>query len=246
MKATCLWLLLLLVAWHDAWPSQAAQPVEQSLDQALAQLNKVLSADPKNAEAYHERGCIHFKLGNFAASVRDFDKYIELKPERKAGHWQRGISCFYAGRYDEGRKQFEGYQDFDSNDVENAIWRYMCMARASSPEKARKAMLKIGPDRRVPMRQIYDMFSGKLKPADVLAAAQAAPAGAATNVKEIVSRQLFYAHLYIGIHYDLEGDRAQALGHLDKAVKDYRIAHYMWDVARVHRDLLVRAMKTKT
>src|SRR5207249_4697522 len=116
------------------------------------------------------------------------------------------------GQYDEGRRQFERYQDFQNNDVENAVWRYMCMARAAGIPKARQAMLKIGDDRRVPMRQIYEMFSGRLKPAEVLAAAKAGNPG-----KELLNRQLFYAHLYVGIQYDLEGDAAQALEHLNKA-----------------------------
>ena len=50
--------------------------------------------------------------------------------------------------------------------------------------------------------------------------------------------QLFYAHLYLGIWFDLLGERAKALGHLNKAADEHRIGHYMWDVARVHRDRL--------
>lgn len=205
----------------------------ERLRQALAELDRGLQSNPKQAELYQERGCVHFKLGNFKDSVRDFDKYIELKPERKVSHWQRGISHYYAGMYEDGRKQFEGYQNFDSNDVENAVWRYMCMAKSAGIANARQAMLKIGDDRRVPMRQVYEMFSGRLKPAEVLAAAQAGNPPTA-----LLHRQLFYAHLYIGIHYDIEGDTAKALEHLNKAADEYRIAHYMGDVARVHRDLL--------
>src|SRR5579863_8722516 len=95
-------------------PPAQAQTASQSLEKTLADLDKQIQSDPKSAEAYHERGCVQFKLANFKASVRDFDRYIELRPERKAGHWQRGISYYYAGQYDDGRKQFEGYQDFDS------------------------------------------------------------------------------------------------------------------------------------
>ena len=61
---------------------------------------------------------------------------------------------------------------------------------------------------------------------------------------EALTRQLFYAHLYVGIYYDLEGDAPRALAHLNKAVDEYRIGHYMWDVARVQRDVL-KAPKKK-
>ena len=198
--------------------------------------SKVMELDPRNAEAYHARGCILFKLGKFKESVADFDKYLEKMPDRKPGHWQRGISLYYAGQFDEGRQQFEGYQTFDSNDVENAVWRFMCQAKKDDIAKCRKDMLKIGNDQRVPMKEVYDLFMGKLEPKDVLAAARE---------RKTVRNQdspLFYAHLYLGLYFETMGDKKQALEHLNKATEDYRHRRYMWDVARVHRDVLRREL----
>lgn len=208
--------------------------------EAAADFTKVLELDPKEVETYHQRGCVEFKAGKIKESVADFDKYLELKPDRKASHWQRGISFYYAGQYDDGRKQFEGYQTFDNNDVENAVWRYMCMARSDGTAKAKKAMLKIGEDKRVPMRQVYEMFSGLLKPEDVIAAAKAGQPSARQ-----LNQQMFYAHLYVGIHYEIEVDKQKALAHLNLAADEHRIGHYMWDVARVHRDLLKKVKEKK-
>ena len=95
--------------------------------------------------------------------------FLRLKPDERAGHWRRGITCYYAKRFDEGRKQFEAYEEKDTNDVENAVWRYLCMARAEGVDKARASILKIGNDRRVPMMQVYALFAGKAKPEDVMA-----------------------------------------------------------------------------
>jgi lipoprotein NlpI len=197
--------------------------------QAAADWSKVIDINPDLAHAYQARGLVHFKMGKITESIADFDRFIERKPAAKVSHWQRGISYYYAGRFDDGRKQFEGYQKFDSNDVENAVWRFMCMVRQDGLDKARKAILKIGNDRRVPMRQVYDLYKGDLKAADVLSAANA-------------DNELFYAHLYVGIYHDLLGDKKKALEHLNKATEDYRIGHYMWDVARVHRDILAKEL----
>ncbi len=205
--------------------------------EALADLTRLLELDPADAGLWLRRGLVSFKAGQIDASLRDFDKQIALRPTAKVSHWQRGISYFYAGRFDEGRRQFEGYQDHDSNDVENAIWCFMCMARQDGLAKARKSILKIGDDRRVPMRQVYDLFKGDLKTDDVLAAARAGK-----PPEEQLNRRLFYAHLYVGIYYDLIGDQKQALAQLNQAV-EHRVDHYMWDVARIHRDLLKKPAK---
>jgi lipoprotein NlpI len=207
---------------------------------AVAECRKVLELDPKWSDAFNLLGGELFKLGQFKESVAAFDKYLEARPDEKSGHWQRGISLYYAGQYDEGRKQFEGYEKVDTNDVENAVWHFLCAAKADGVEKARTAMLKIGKDKRVPMTQVYDLYRGALKPEDVLAAAKE---GEATDEQR--ARRLFYAHLYIGLYYDATGDKKQALEHLTLAAHKYRIDHYMGDVARVHEDVLLKEEKPK-
>jgi lipoprotein NlpI len=201
--------------------------------EAVADYGKALELDPKYAEAYQRRGSEQFKRGNVADSVADFDRYLELKPTERAGHWQRGISLYYAGKFEEGRKQFEGYEKVDTNDVENAVWHFLCAARLDGADKARANMLKIGNDKRVPMAQVYMLYHGDLKPADVFAAVENADLKPAQR-----SQAHFYAHLYIGLYFEVNGDKKKALEHLEQAADKYRIDHYMGDVAIVNRDLL--------
>jgi lipoprotein NlpI len=200
---------------------------------AVADFDKAIELDGTLAEAYDHRGSERFKLGQVKESLADFDRYLELRPEAKNGHWKRGISLYYAGKFEEGRKQFEGYEKVDTNDVENAVWHYLCNARAVGVEKARAQMLKVGKDRRVPMMEVYALYAGQAKPEDVLTAARAGEPR-----EDELKRRLFYAHLYLGLYYEAEGDRKKAREHITKAADDYRIGHYMGDVARVHRDLL--------
>jgi lipoprotein NlpI len=204
---------------------------------AVADFDKALSLDPKFAEAYDHRGSEKFKRGDFAGSLADFDKFLELVPAARPGHWKRGITCYYAGKFEEGARQFKGYEEVDTNDVENAVWHYLCVARKDTVAKARAGLLKIGNDRRVPMMQVYALFAGKIKPDDVLAATQEGK----PSEKELNAR-LFYAHLYLGLYWEVEGDRKKALEHMSVAT-EHRIGHYMWDVARVHRDLLKKELK---
>lgn len=206
---------------------------------AIDDLTAAIKLDAKQAELYQRRGVQQFKLGQFAASIADFDKYIELRPDQQRSHWQRGISYYYAGRFAEGAKQFAAYQTFDDNDVENAVWRYLCMARESGVPQARAALLKIKQDPRVPMMQVYALYKSELKPDEVLAAARAGDPSATE-----LNARLFYAHLYLGLFYEVAGEAKLARQHMDEAVQ-HKIGHYMWDVARVHAELLKPRERTK-
>ena len=205
----------------------------RQFDKAIPDLDEGLKLNPKASMGYQFRGVQHFRLGNFAKSVADFDRFIELVPEQAPYHWQRGISLYYAKRFDDGRKQFELHQTVNPNDVENAVWHFLCVTRASGLEKARKTLIPIERDARVPMMQIHALFSGKLKPEEVLAAARAGDPPAAE-----LDNRLFYAHLYLGLYFEAVGDSKQTREHIQKAATGFKADHYMGDVARVHAKVL--------
>jgi len=199
---------------------------------SIADYDHALGLGEPTAALFDARGGEYFKFGNIHASIEDFDRAIKLKPDEEPWHWKRGISYYYAERWDDGRRQFEGYQSVDDNDVENAVWRFLCMARKSDIEAARADMLKIRRDPRVPMMEIYELYSGRLKPDDVLTAAE----GGSPSPEELNARR-FYAHLYLGLYYEVSGDASLARKHLDMA-RSHRIGHYMWNVADVHAERL--------
>jgi lipoprotein NlpI len=205
---------------------------------AVDDLGRAIEIQPKYAAPYDARGSAHFKLAHIKESIADFDKYLELEPHSEPGHWRRGISYYYAGRFAEGARQFEGYQTVDDNDVENAVWHFLCNARAGGIQKARGALLKIGRDPRVPLMTVYAMFRGVAKPDDVLAATRESNPPA-----EVLKQRLFYAHLYLGLYYEAAGDADKSLEHMRQAVEDYKLPGYMWEVARVHVALREREKK---
>jgi lipoprotein NlpI len=207
---------------------------------AVSDFSRCVELDAKFAEAYDLRGSSEFKRGKFAEAVADFDHFLALRPAEKSGHWRRGIALYYAGRFADGREQFKGYESVDTNDVENAVWHFLCGAKVDGVTKAQKAMLKIGKDRRVPMTEVYELYTGKIKPADVLAAVEG---GEGTPAER--TDRLFYAHLYLGLYYDAIGDAKAALEHMNLAAGKFRSPHYMGDVARVHAEVLRAATEAK-
>jgi lipoprotein NlpI len=206
-------------------------------DKAIADFTRCLERDPKSALAYDHRGSEQFILGHIKESLDDFDKFLELEPKAAPSHWKRGISLYYARRYEDGRKQFKAGDKVFGNDVENAVWHFLCNAKLKGVDEARKEMLPIGKDDRVPLMVVYDLFLNKGKPAEVLTAAEAGKVSAALR-----KQQLFYAHLYLGLYYDALGDKRNALDHLRLASGEYRLG-YMGDVAHVHAELLAKEVK---
>lgn len=201
--------------------------------EAAADFSQAIERQPRSADLYNRRGAARFKLGQVEASLADFDRAIELDPAQEAHHWQRGIAHYYAARYADGVRQFELHRQVNPGDVENAVWHFLCKARAEGFAAARQALIPVGGDARVPMAEIHRLFAGRAKPAEVLAAASAGAAAQRTA-------QLFYAHLYLGLFHEISGNPARARDHLRRAVREYRVNHYMWDVARVHLERMER------
>ena len=233
LLAACLLQFARLATADDSVPTekQAAGDVARHA-KAIAGYDQVLKLDPGQAETWQRRGEEHFKLGHIQEAISDFDRFLELKPEQSSYHWQRGLALYYAGRFADGRKQFELHQTVNPNDVENAAWLFLCVAREAGAEKARAALLPIKGDGRVPMMEVHALFAGKAKPDDVLKAA-----GGEGLPASQLNRQLFYAHLYLGLYFEVMGDKAKSLEHLRQAAGQYQTNDYMGDVARVHLQL---------
>jgi lipoprotein NlpI len=163
-------------------------------------------------------------------SVAAFDKLIAIVPDSKPQLWQRGLSLYYTGDFKAGREQFETHQTVNTADVENAAWHFICVARAENVEAARKALIPIEGDTRVPMKQVHELFAGKATVEDVLKAAESGEGEALKNHR-------CYAHLYLGLYFEALGDEAKAKEHMLKAAKDFKMDHYMGKCAQVHVQL---------
>jgi lipoprotein NlpI len=119
---------------------------------------------------------------------------------------------------------FASHRAVNPDDVENAAWHFLCVARAESPDAARRQILPVGPDPRVPMREVYEMFRGQMSQAQVMRAAS----------RDVGA--LFYARLYIGLYLEATGSIDAGRAQIEIAAESQfaRVGGYMHDVARVH------------
>jgi len=178
----------------------------------------------QDVRAILDRAVTDFRAGRVEAALEGFDRVARLSPADAPHLWQRGIAQYYAGKFRECRDMFVSHRTVNPDDVENAAWHFLCVARAESPEAARKQILPVGPDARLPMREVYRMFKGEMTQAQVMKAAGSDPAGQ------------FFARLYIGLYLEATGNREAGRAQIEIAAEDRyaRVGGYMHDVARVH------------
>ncbi len=170
---------------------------------------------------------IYLRCGKAAWATRIFDRYVKAVPEEMPNLWQRGIALYFTGEYEAAAKQFEQHRTVNPNDVENAAWHFLCVAKAKSFDEAKKEVLAAPNDPRVPMEEILKMLS----------------TGDTSIVNERVNKTVidtperaqaaFYGDFYLGLYADASGDEAKALELLDRAAKDAP-RNYMGDIARVY------------
>ena len=188
---------------------------------------EVHKESPSTPQSIFEKAVVLFFDAKPVESANAFDQLIEVQPECQPDLWQRGLALYYAGRFEDGQKQFELHKTVNPNDVENPAWHYLCVARATSPENACRHMLAVGTDLRVPMKQILAFYQGNCSEQDVLAAAGVGSSEAQRN-------QFCYAHLYLGLYAEANGDMGKAKHHILQAAGPYAMNHYMGRVANVH------------
>jgi lipoprotein NlpI len=197
------------------------------IDSVLLIVSLAVSGEsPQTAQDYVSRGMQQFRENNITDSLHDFDRAAKITPEAAPHLWQRGICHYYAKKFQQGREQFESHQQVNPHDVENATWHFLCVAKLDGLEAARKALIPINTarDLRIPMAQIYELYAGHGSEKSVLAAAKKADS----------ERAQMYAHLYLGLYYEVAGNTKQAQLHMKLAAAAKLRNNYMHEVAKIH------------
>ena len=188
------------------------------------------------ATALQRRGEQRFFDAKIAESIADFDAFLAMVPEQDPHHWQRGLCYYYAEEYEKGKAQFERHQTVNSQDVENAVWHFLCAVRApgGSVAAAQKELIPIEGDGRIPMKEVHELFAGRGTVEAVLVAAKEDNDGVLTDRER---NHLCYAHLYLGLYYEAIGETAKSAEQIRLAAFDYAMDHYMGKTAQVHAKL---------
>jgi lipoprotein NlpI len=185
----------------------------------------------QETKSHYEQGAENFFAGRIKDALVEWDAQVKEDPASLPGHWQRGLALYYAERYKDGRAQFETHQKVNSEDVENAVWHFLCVAKMENVDAARKAYIPITHDSRVPMKEIHALFAGKGTEEAVLKAAETTKENTS---KAALNMQRCYAHLYLGLYNEALGKTKEAKEHMLKAAELAPKDSYMGQVAVVH------------
>lgn len=200
-------------------------------DRAADIAEAFLGDDPDDPQRWQLAADASLRAGRIGRAVELYDRYAEAYPRRVPYLWQRGIALTFAGEYRRGAEQFESHRLVNPNDVENATWHFLCVAKQATAAEARSRLLPAPGDPRPPMKEVLEAFrSGETGP--LIALLQATPDDTPSG-----RRARFYGFLYLAMWADAEGKPDQAKRHLDASVAAAG-NDYMGDVARVYLQTL--------
>ncbi len=182
----------------------------------------------EDTRSLYRAGADAFAKGDIDGSLRAFDRLVEVQPGELPQLWQRGISLYYAERWDDCIAQFEAHRRVNPHDVENSVWHYLCVAARDGAKTARAGLFPAN-DARIPLMAVHRLYAGEAQPDDVFAAVEASKPDA--RQRRVRS---FYGHLYIALWYESRGDVERTRHHLELSLDGPDVGHYMEIVARVH------------
>lgn len=186
---------------------------ENRIPDAKAAMTEARGREKISGGAKMDIARILFAAGEMKESSSVYDEVVEAIPQAKPQLWQRGLALYYADEFEKGVDQFESHQTYNSQDVENSVWHLLCQSNVTSVEEARKKMIKIERDSRIPMKQVFDMFAGTGSPEEVLKACEYDP----ENVKP--NSEIYHGLLYVGLFHEMMGDQKASNESMTEALK---------------------------
>ena len=202
---------------------------KNDLELAQAAIAEVRSRNNVGLGGKMEIARILFGAGKMKGSAQVYDEVLKMRPDLKEQLWQRGLALYYAEEFEKGVDQFDTHQTYNSQDVENSVWQLLCQSRLTSVEEARKSMIPIDSDPRIPMKQVFDMFAGSGSPKEVIAASGYDKDNIVRNFST------YHGWLYVGLFHEMMGDQAASIEAMKTALKCQPvIAGLMGNVAEGH------------
>lgn len=110
---------------------------------ALRTTDTWLEMEPNNPQAWFVRGKIHRQVGAVQSIVADYQRVLELDPQRTEAHWWLARALISIGRYKEAYGELEIYERFHAQDVEVQVHRAICLWRLERTQEASELLDRV-------------------------------------------------------------------------------------------------------
>jgi tetratricopeptide (TPR) repeat protein len=80
-------------------------------DLAIADFNKALEINPKDADAYSNRGSVRREKRQYDQAISDLNKALEINPNFDMAYYQRGRVYYLKGEYNKSWSDIKRAQD---------------------------------------------------------------------------------------------------------------------------------------
>jgi tetratricopeptide (TPR) repeat protein len=180
-------------------------------NKAIADCKKILTINPNYFVAYHELGNIYLLSGDIKQGLRCFEIAAKNVPTNALFQCGCGYANLFAGNY---RKSADGFKKaYDLNPYHQyfGVLYGLAEQRAGGNSQAfLEKCMKINNFRSWP-RPLYELFAGKITPAQCLGKVETAD-------KHSAKEQKCEAYFYIGEYYLIKKDKAKASEYFKKCI----------------------------
>jgi serine protease Do len=91
---------------NDLMKQAAVKSRLNDLPGAIAALDRVVSLDPNNIQAFNDRGTLYLKQRDYLAAIADFRQTVQIDPNFAEGYYNQAIANFRRANPDEAKANF--------------------------------------------------------------------------------------------------------------------------------------------
>jgi len=149
-------------------PQPAAPTMTPQQSQRILALEKVVSAEPGNQNAWLELGNLYFDSGNNQGAIRSYLKYLEMDPDNPNVLTDLGVMYRRNGQYQEALTSFEKAMAADPRHQQSRFNKGVVLmqdlGRAEEATQVWQELTELNPDFQMPSGQrLTDVLEGMKK-----------------------------------------------------------------------------------